>query len=98
MIPENLYVWLFDTHIGILSRSAGKMSFIYDASWLNAPSARALSQSLPLRTESFNDRETDHLHCKTSPRPSPKTGDIFSAKRDPSPSACRNHNVDQEQV
>ena len=58
MIPENLYVWLFDTHIGILSRSAGKLSFIYDASWLNAPGAHALSQSLPLRTESFDDRET----------------------------------------
>ena len=58
MIPETLSVWLFDTHIGIFSRRGGKLSFTYDSSWLKAPNVRPLSQSLPLRTEPFDDSET----------------------------------------
>lgn len=58
MISEDLAVWLFDTHIGIFSRRGGKLSFAYDSSWLKAPNVRPLSQSLPLRTEPFDDSET----------------------------------------
>ena len=58
MIPEHLEVWLFNTHIGKLSRHEGRLTFTYAPAWLNAPDARPLSQSLPLQLESFDDRST----------------------------------------
>ncbi len=57
-MPEHLEVWLFNTHIGKLSRHEGRLIFTYTPAWLNAPDARPLSQSLPLQPEPFGDRST----------------------------------------
>lgn len=50
-MARHLEVWLLDAHIGTLSQIEGRLSFAY------APGATAaLSQSLPIRPEPFDDR------------------------------------------
>lgn len=54
-----LTVVLFGGKVGILKQRAnGKMSFRYDPAWLEQKPAIPLSQSLPLREDTFNDRES----------------------------------------
>jgi serine/threonine-protein kinase HipA len=52
-MANHLEVWLLGAHIGTLSQIEGRLSFAY------APGARTpLSQSLPIRSEPFDDRTT----------------------------------------
>ncbi|MEI8158032.1 MAG: type II toxin-antitoxin system HipA family toxin [Burkholderiales bacterium] len=52
-MARHLAVWLLDAHVGTLSQIEGRLSFAY------APGAtRPLSQSLPIRSEPFDDRAT----------------------------------------
>jgi serine/threonine-protein kinase HipA len=54
-MSRQLLVFLFGRKVGILKQEDGKLRFAYDAAWLTAPDAAPLSQSLPLRVESFDD-------------------------------------------
>ena len=55
---HELEVWLFDRRVGSLSLVHGRLSFAYAPDWLALPQARALSQSLPLQAEPFDDHQT----------------------------------------
>lgn len=57
-MTHKLEVWLFAEHIGTLELAEGRLGFYYAAEWLKQPTAVALSCSLPLQTESFDDRRT----------------------------------------
>ena len=57
-MARQLEVWLFGTHIGTLAPIDGRLSFSYATHWLARGNATPLSQSLPLQTESFDDRAT----------------------------------------
>ncbi len=50
-----LAVWLFAEPVGTLALNAGRLSFTYRAEWLQHPEAIALSASLPLQAEAFDD-------------------------------------------
>lgn len=55
---KQLKVVLLGQPVGFLRQEAdGKITFRYDSVWLEHKSARALSQSLPLREAAFNERE-----------------------------------------
>ncbi|MFD2755229.1 type II toxin-antitoxin system HipA family toxin [Comamonas terrae] len=53
-----LEVWLFERRVGSLSLVNGRLSFTYAPDWLALPQATALSQSLPLQAQSFDDHQT----------------------------------------
>jgi serine/threonine-protein kinase HipA len=53
---NQLEVWLFDNHVGILEQTRGELTFLYNQSWLDNPKAIALSCSLPLQSEPFSNR------------------------------------------
>ena len=55
MAPE-LEVWLFADSVGTLALIDGRLSFYYASGWLSRPDAVALSASLPLQAEPFDDR------------------------------------------
>ncbi|SDW18172.1 type II toxin-antitoxin system HipA family toxin [Nitrosomonas oligotropha] len=57
MVHE-LEVWLFADHVGTLSLQEGRLSFHYRENWLNRPGAVALSCSLPLQSDAFDDIHT----------------------------------------
>lgn len=57
MVHE-LEVWLFADKVGTLSLAGGRLSFCYHASWLANSNAVALSRSLPLQAEPFDDIHT----------------------------------------
>lgn len=50
-----LEVWLFANHVGSLTLVGGRLNFCYVADWLKGPNAIALSASLPLQAEPFDD-------------------------------------------
>ena len=52
-MARHLEVWLLGAHVGTLSQIDGRLSFAYASG-----AATALSQSLPLRPEPFDDRAT----------------------------------------
>lgn len=54
---HEMAVWLFDDCIGTLYLENGWLRFQYASDWLNHPNAVALSQSLPLQAEAFNDSQ-----------------------------------------
>jgi serine/threonine-protein kinase HipA len=56
-VAHEIRVWLFDQPVGMLSLLAGRLCFQYGHDWLARPHRVALSQSLPLRTEPFDDHE-----------------------------------------
>ena len=56
-MAHNIGVWLFGQPVGTLSLLGGRLSFQYQAHWLVQPGAVALSQSLPLGPEPFNDQQ-----------------------------------------
>jgi serine/threonine-protein kinase HipA len=56
MVHE-LEVWLFADRIGTLALVEGRLNFWYAAEWLKQPNAVALSCSLPLQTEPFDDHK-----------------------------------------
>lgn len=56
-MAHEIAVWLFVDPVGTLSLVAGRLSFQYHSDWLNQPNAVALSQSLPLQMEPFDDQQ-----------------------------------------
>ena len=57
MVHE-LEVWLFTDRVGTLALIDGRLSFCYAPGWLSLPNAVALSASLPLQAEPFDDHKT----------------------------------------
>jgi len=57
-MAHELGVWLFAERVGTLSLIRGRLSFCYGADWLARTGASALSISLPLQSEVFNDQQT----------------------------------------
>ncbi len=62
-MPRSLEVWLLGQHVGSLMQVDGRLAFAYAAPWLQQAATTggagmALSQSLPLRPEPFDDRAT----------------------------------------
>lgn len=56
-MPDDIDVCLFEQSVGTLSVVAGRLSFQYGHDHIKQPNAAALSQSLPLRPEPFDDRQ-----------------------------------------
>jgi serine/threonine-protein kinase HipA len=56
-LAHELQVWLFDQQVGTLAMVDGRLSFAYGADWLNKPGSLALSASLPLQAQVFDDRQ-----------------------------------------
>ncbi len=54
-MTRTLNVYLFDHLVGVLTQTAGKITFRYDIDWLNHPDRRVLSCSLPLQTDPYDD-------------------------------------------
>ncbi|MEW5757730.1 MAG: type II toxin-antitoxin system HipA family toxin [Pseudomonadota bacterium] len=57
-MAHELEVWLFADRVGTLTLVDGRLSFCYAPGWLSQPDAVALSASLPLQAEPFDDRKT----------------------------------------
>lgn len=57
-MAHELEVWLFADRIGTLALIEGRLNFRYAAEWLKQPNAVALSCSLPLQAELFDDHKT----------------------------------------
>lgn len=56
-MASSIDVYWSDQRVGQLSLADGELAFHYDVNWLIQPSPIALSQSLPLSTEPFDDRQ-----------------------------------------
>lgn len=54
-MARELDVWLFADHVGTLALVEGRLNFRYTPAWLAGPGAVALSRSLPLQAEPFDD-------------------------------------------
>jgi len=54
-LPHKLDVWLFAEHVGSLVLVNGRLSFAYIPEWLQSKNPTALSCTLPLQAESFED-------------------------------------------
>jgi serine/threonine-protein kinase HipA len=57
-MAHELEVWLFADHVGTLFLRDGRLNFRYDPAWLGQSNAVALSISLPLRPEPFDDHQS----------------------------------------
>lgn len=57
-MAHELEVWLFTDRVGTLALVDGRLGFCYAPGWLSLPNAVALSISLPLQAEPFDDRKT----------------------------------------
>jgi serine/threonine-protein kinase HipA len=57
-MAHELEVWLFADRAGTLALTDGRLSFSYAPTWLSRPNAIALSASLPLQREPFDERKT----------------------------------------
>jgi serine/threonine-protein kinase HipA len=57
-MAHELEVWLFADRVGTLALVEGRLSFCYAPGWLMLPNAVALSTSLPLQAEPFDDYKT----------------------------------------
>ena len=56
---KQLQVYLFDRPVGTLIQEQGKLSFSYSQQWLSSAAPQALSSSLPLQADVFDD-----THCR----------------------------------
>ena len=56
-MARELEVWLFSDRVGTLSLVDGRLGFCYAPDWLSQPDAVALSATLPLQAEPFDDRK-----------------------------------------
>lgn len=56
-MAHELEVWLFADRIGTLALVEGRLNFWYSTEWLKLPNAVALSCSLPLQAEPFDDHK-----------------------------------------
>ena len=57
-MAHELDVWLFADRVGALALVDGRLNFCYAPGWLSHKDAVALSASLPLQAEPFDDRKT----------------------------------------
>jgi serine/threonine-protein kinase HipA len=57
-MAHELEVWLFANRVGTLALVDGRLTFYYASGWLAQSDAVALSASLPLQPEPFDDRKT----------------------------------------
>jgi serine/threonine-protein kinase HipA len=57
-MAHELEVWLFSERVGTLALVDGRLSFCYASAWLSRSDAVALSSSLPLQPQPFDDRKT----------------------------------------
>lgn len=57
-MADELEVWLFERRVGSLSMVHGRLSFAYVPDWLAQSHSAALSHSLPLQAEPFDDCQT----------------------------------------
>ncbi|MBT9460271.1 MAG: type II toxin-antitoxin system HipA family toxin [Rugosibacter sp.] len=57
-MAHELGVWLFVDRVGTLALVDGRLSFCYASGWLAQSDAVALSASLPLQAEPFDERKT----------------------------------------
>lgn len=57
-MAHELDVWLFADHLGTLALVEGRLNFWYTPGWLQQANAVALSCSLPLQAERFDDHVT----------------------------------------
>ena len=57
-MEHKLEVWLFTDRVGTLALVGGRLNFCYAPAWLSQADAVALSASLPLQAEPFDDRRT----------------------------------------
>ncbi len=57
-MAHELEVWLFANRVGTLALVDGRLSFCYASGWLAQSDTVALSASLPLQAEPFDDRQT----------------------------------------
>jgi serine/threonine-protein kinase HipA len=57
-VAHELKVWLFADCVGALAQAEGRLSFRYTHDWLSRTDAVALSSSLPLQAEPFDDHQT----------------------------------------
>lgn len=57
-MAHELEVWLFSNRVGTLALVEGRLNFCYAPVWLSLPNAVALSTSLPLQAEPFDDHKT----------------------------------------
>jgi serine/threonine-protein kinase HipA len=58
MAHDELDVWLFADRVGTLALVEGRLNFRYAPDWPSRPNAVALSTSLPLQAEPFDDHKT----------------------------------------
>jgi len=56
-VAHELEVWLFTDRVGTLALVDGRLNFCYASDWLSHKNAVALSASLPLHAEPFDDRK-----------------------------------------
>ncbi len=56
-MAAELAVWMSDAQVGTLALADGRLSFRYNPDWLAEPRAVALSCSLPLQAETFDDHQ-----------------------------------------
>ena len=56
-MPHELNVWLYSELVGKLSLVNGRLQFEYVSQWLQKPNVVALSHSLPLSNEPFDDHQ-----------------------------------------
>lgn len=57
-MAHELDVWLFADHVGVLLQERGRLAFTYATTWLSREDAIAVSASLPLQAETFDDQAT----------------------------------------
>jgi len=57
-MTHELAVWLFADAVGTMALVDGRLRFCYSPDWQARPDALALSVSLPLQAEPFDDHKT----------------------------------------
>jgi serine/threonine-protein kinase HipA len=57
-MAHELEVWFFADRVGTLALVDGRLGFCYTPAWLSQPDAIALSASLPLQAQPFDERKT----------------------------------------
>lgn len=72
MVRE-LNVWFLGNLVGVLTQDKGYLSFRYLPEWLASQHAQPLSQSLPLQTESFDDRQAKPFFAGLLPEGNKRT-------------------------
>ena len=54
-MTHQLEVWLFTARVGTLALVEGRLTFKYASEWLASPASVALSYSIPLQAEPYDD-------------------------------------------